>query len=246
MSFAAVMNSNQLWQRYQQHLCFVPELELTLDLSRMAFADDFFENMEPAMQAAFEAMAELEQGAIANPDENRMVGHYWLRSPQLAPTQKEADQIRDTLAAVRTLAADIHAGKLCPPKAAAFKRVLLIGIGGSALGPMFVADALGGKADKLPVDFIDNTDPDGIARVLDRLDGQLAETLCVVTSKSGGTPETRNGMLVVAEAYRRAGLAFPRHAVAITMPGSKMDELAVGEGWLARIPMFDWVGGRTE
>ena len=245
MGFAAVMNSNQLWQRYQQHLCFVPDLELTVDLSRMAFADDFFETMEPAMQAAFAAMAQLEKGAIANPDENRMVGHYWLRAPQLAPTQKESDQIRDTLAAVRTLAADIHAGKLCPPKAAAFKRVLLIGIGGSALGPMFVADALGGKADKLPVDFIDNTDPDGIARVLDRLDGKLAETLCVVTSKSGGTPETRNGMLAVAEAYRRAGLAFPQHAVAITMPGSKMDELAVGEGWLARIPMFDWVGGRT-
>jgi glucose-6-phosphate isomerase len=123
---------------------------------------------------------------------------------------------------------------------------LCIGIGGSALGPMFVADALGDPtADRMRVDFIDNTDPDGIDRTLRRLGGRLAETLCVVASKSGGTPETRNGMLLVADAYKAAGLDFPKHAVAITMPGSRMDLIATGEGWLARFPMYDWVGGRT-
>jgi glucose-6-phosphate isomerase len=66
-----------------------------------------------------------------------------------------------------------------------------------------------------------------------------------VATKSGGTPETRNGMLLVAEAYRTADLEFPRHAVAITMPGSQMDKTAAGQGWLARFPMYDWVGGRT-
>src|SRR5262249_3978423 len=55
----------------------------------------------------------------------------------------------------------------------------------------------------------------------------------------------RNGMLLVADAYRSAGLDFPRHAVAITMPGSRMDKTAVDEKWLARFPMFDWIGGRT-
>src|SRR6202007_1788274 len=67
----------------------------------------------------------------------------------------------------------------------------------------------------------------------------------IVTSKSGGTPDTRNGMVLVAEAYSTASLSFSRRAVAVTMPGSKMDELAAGEAWLARFPMFDWVGGRT-
>jgi glucose-6-phosphate isomerase len=52
-------------------------------------------------------------------------------------------------------------------------------------------------------------------------------------------------MLLVAEAYRTASLEFPRHAVAITMPGSQMDRTAAAQGWLARFPMFDWVGGRT-
>jgi glucose-6-phosphate isomerase len=37
------------------------------------------------MQRAFKAMSELEKGAIANPDENRRDGHYWLRNPALAP-----------------------------------------------------------------------------------------------------------------------------------------------------------------
>jgi glucose-6-phosphate isomerase len=93
--------------------------------------------------------------------------------------------------------------------------------------------------------FIDNTDPDGIARMIESLKGLLPETLVIVTSKSGGTPDTRNGMMVVAEAYRAAHLNFARHVVAVTMAGSQLDKLAASESWLARIPMFDWVGGRT-
>ena len=41
--------------------------------------------MEPAIQRAYAAMDALEGGAIANPDEGRMVGHYWLRAPRKAP-----------------------------------------------------------------------------------------------------------------------------------------------------------------
>jgi glucose-6-phosphate isomerase len=111
---------------------------------------------------------------------------------------------------------------------------------------MFVADALGDpQTDRMAVHFVDNTDPDGIARELFRLGGSLDETLCVVMSKSGGTPETRNGMLLAAEAYRKAGLDFGKHAVAVTGSGSMLDRLAEDEEWLARFPMWDWVGGRT-
>jgi glucose-6-phosphate isomerase len=240
------MNAQQLWQRYQHYLCRVPALGMTLDVSRMRFDDGFMERQKPAMKAAFQAMDALEKGAIANPDENRMVGHYWLRAPELAPTPEIAAEIRKTVEEVKTFAAGVHNGAVRPPKAARFTRVLSIGIGGSALGPEFVADALGSPTrDKMEIHFIDNTDPDGIARVLAALAGRLGETLCIVTSKSGGTPETRNGMLLVADAYRQAGLEFPRHAVAITMAGSQMDKTAAGERWLARFPMFDWIGGRT-
>jgi glucose-6-phosphate isomerase len=240
------MSTPVLWKRFQQYLSHVPSLGLTLDVSRMRFGEDFLDRMTAPMQRAFAAMDALERGAIANPDEKRMVGHYWLRAPDLAPSPAIAAEIRKTVADVKTFAAGVHGGSIRPPTAARFTQVLSIGIGGSALGPMFVADALGDPAgDRMAVHFIDNTDPDGIARTLEGLAGRLGETLCIVTSKSGGTPDTRNGMLLVAEAYREAGLEFGRHAVAVTMPGSQMDRTAEAQGWLARFPMFDWVGGRT-
>jgi glucose-6-phosphate isomerase len=239
------MNPAELWKRHQRYLCRVPTIGLTLDVSRMRFDDDFLEEMAPALQRAFTAMSALEKGAIANPDEKRMVGHYWLRAPDLAPTKEIADEIRKTVADIKSFAANVHGGSVRPPTAPKFTRLLSIGIGGSALGPMFVADALGGPDDRMNVEFIDNTDPDGIARTLAGLEGRLGETLSIVSSKSGGTPETRSGMLLVAEAYRKAGLEFPRHAVAVTMAGSRMDKTAKSEGWLARFPMFDWIGGRT-
>jgi glucose-6-phosphate isomerase len=212
----------------------------------MNFDEAFLSQMEPKMQKAFSAMDELEKGAIANPDEKRMVGHYWLRAANLAPTKEIAKEVTDTLADIKQFSADVHSGKIKTPGAAKFTRILSIGIGGSALGPEFVADALGDPStDKMHVHFIDNTDPDGIARTLRILKGKLGETLTLVTSKSGGTPETRNGMLVVSDAYKKAGLDFGPHAVAITMPGSNMDKYAIEHKWLKRIPMQDWVGGRT-
>jgi glucose-6-phosphate isomerase len=93
--------------------------------------------------------------------------------------------------------------------------------------------------------FLDNTDPDGIDRVFDAIGDGLTKTLTVVISKSGGTKETRNGMLEAKAQYERLGLAFGRHAVAVTGEGSDLDKYAVAEGFLARFPMWDWVGGRT-
>jgi glucose-6-phosphate isomerase len=81
--------------------------------------------------------------------------------------------------------------------------------------------------------------------VLAGLRGQLAKTLVVVISKSGGTAETRNGMLEAITAFKAAGLDPAKHFVAVTGEGSKLDATATSEGWLARFPMWDWVGGRT-
>ncbi|MEP7274229.1 MAG: glucose-6-phosphate isomerase [Acidobacteriota bacterium] len=240
------MQQDATWERFNRYHCCIPELDLTLNVSRMGFPDDFVASMVAPLELAFKAMDDLERGAIANPDEQRMVGHYWLRNPNLAPYSELTYEIQRVYQQVKSFAADVHAGRIKPPNGSLFRKVLSIGIGGSALGPMFVADALGevGK-DLTEVSFIDNTDPDGIGRTLSQLAGSLGETLCIVTSKSGGTPETRNGMLVVAEAYRQAGLDFPAHAVAITMPDSRLDKLANAQGWLSRFAIFDWIGGRT-
>lgn len=236
------MDTRALWERYQQYLCVVDDLGLTLDISRMGFTEAWLTAMGPAMQKAFDAMAALEAGAVANPDEKRQVGHYWLRAPELA-APADAAAIREALSQVKAFAADVHAAKVKPEKAARFTRQLVIGIGGSALGPQLAADALGGPGDRLTPHFFDNTDPDGFDRVLSQLGGALAETLVVVISKSGGTKETRNGLLEAQAAFVRAGLDFAKHAVAVTGQGSELDQAAAG--WLARFPMWDWVGGRT-
>jgi glucose-6-phosphate isomerase len=82
-------------------------------------------------------------------------------------------------------------------------------------------------------------------RVLAQIGSGLAGTLCLVISKSGGTKETRNGMLEAKAAYERAGLVFGRHAVAITQVDSELDDYAIKSNWIGRFPMWDWVGGRT-
>src|SRR3954447_26993623 len=127
------MNASELWHRYQKYLCRVPSLGLTLDVSRMRFDDGFLSRMGPPLASAFDGMEALEKGAIANPDENRMVGHYWLRSPDLAPTPEIAAEIRKTVADVKAFAAGVHGGQIRPPGADRFTGVLCVGIGGSAL-----------------------------------------------------------------------------------------------------------------
>lgn len=235
----------QLWERFQQHYKEFPALGLAIDLSRLNFAADFFQSMEPRIQKAFAAMSELEKGAIANPDENRMVGHYWLRNPALAPTPVIRREIEETVTSIKDFAAQIHGGKIRAPQGA-FKNLLLIGIGGSALGPQFVAHALGHPTrDKMRLFTFDNTDPDGMDRVLAQIGDGLGKTLCLVVSKSGGTKETRNGMLEAKAAFEQAGLNFAEHAVAITQAGSELDKCAVQSQWIKRFPMWDWVGGRT-
>jgi glucose-6-phosphate isomerase len=234
------------WTRFKQHYYQNPGLGFALDISRIPFPDDFVAKMEAPMQQAFAAMAALEQGAIANPDEQRMVGHYWLRAPQLAPSTALREEITGTLADIKAFAAKIHAGQITTAAGGRFTHLLVVGIGGSALGPQLVSHALGQPgADKLAVTFFDNTDPDGIDCVLAGLAGKLGSTLVVVVSKSGGTIETRNGMLEAAAAFKAAGIDHARHFVAVTGTGSKLAQVAQKEGWLAQFPMWDWVGGRT-
>ena len=235
----------QWWERFQKYYTVFPELGLAIDLSRMNVGDAYFTAMEPKIQKAFADMDALEGGAIANPDEKRMVGHYWLRNPALAPTPEIRAEIEQALVKIKDFAAKIHNGTI-RGAGGEFKNFLLIGIGGSALGPQFVAHALGHpRKDKLKPYFFDNTDPDGMSRTLAAIGKKLDRTLCIVISKSGGTKETRNGMLVAQAAYEKAGLNFGQHAVAVTMFGSELDKYTLANQWLERFPMWDWIGGRT-
>ena len=158
------MDAATLWQRYQDWLYYHKGLGFYLDVSRMRLDDAFVEAMRPKFEQAFKDMDALEKGAIANPDENRMVGHYWLRNPDLAPTPELQQEIINTLEQIEAFTAKVHTGAIHPPGASKFTDILSIGIGGSALGPEFVAEALAPDSPPLAIHFIDNTDPAGIDR----------------------------------------------------------------------------------
>ena len=67
------MPDEQLWN----------DLGTSIELDRMGSVET------TGWGAAIEAMGELERGAVANPDEGRQVGHYWLRAPSLASEEQE-------------------------------------------------------------------------------------------------------------------------------------------------------------
>ena len=232
------------WQAFKQHFIYLHQLKVSLDTSKVFFKENFFHNMQSKIVRAFNEMDALERGTLANPDEKRMVGHYWLRNFQLAPKQDINIILHDNWLKLRSFSEKILHQEI-QGSHGPFRNLLCIGIGGSALGPQLLSEALERKPKGLRPIFIDNTDPDGIARVLKKLSKHLGQTLVLVTSKSGSTPEPRNGLVEVQAAFLKQKIDFSKHAIAITCEGSKLDEQAKKEAWLARFPMWDWVGGRT-
>lgn len=238
------MKTDLLWQKFKERLFFDSATGFSLDSSRLNYDEAYLSTMDPKMQAAFNAMERLEAGEIANPDEQRMVGHYWLRAPQSAPSPQIYSAISNTLVRIKSFAEQVHSGAVSPRPGVKFSHILLVGIGGSALGPQFASQALGSPGDPIGISFFDNTDPDGMAKTVLSIPN-LNETLVLVISKSGGTKETRNGQLIAKSAFEAAGLDFSKHFIAVTGEGSELDKSAISEGWLERFPMWDWVGGRT-
>ena len=226
------------WTRFEQQLLCPPDTGLSLDLSAMPGSDTV---TPERLQGAVQAMAGLEEGAIANADEQRQVGHYWLRAPELAPSPEQRDVIVDTIDTCQALATTLL--QRFEPRF-----VLHLGIGGSALGPELLAEALAplqgaGGVDLRDYHVLDNTDPAGLEAHLRAV--EPARTVVLVVSKSGGTVETRNAMLRVRQAFADAGVPFAPRAVAITGRGSRLARLAADEGWAGTLPLWDWVGGRT-
>lgn len=189
---------------------------------------------------AFADLEATEAGEHVNIDEGRAVGHYWLRAPELAPTLQHARAIGDARAAIVAFAEDVRTGRVHNDAGEPFTDLLHVGIGGSQLGPALVTDALASGG--LRVHYLDNTDPDGIHRVLTSLGDRLATTLVSIASKSGGTTEPRNALALVWAALRARHLQPESHTVAITVEGSRLHHESAS--WRARFPLWDWVGGR--
>ena len=233
------------WQRFCELLWHHEPLGLWLDVSRMAVSAQQFRDFEAPFAQAFQAMDALEKGSIANPDEGRQVGHYWLRTPELAPERAVGEHISSEIRRLQSFGADVLEGRLKASNGETFTDVVWVGIGGSGLGPLLMIRALQENRQGLPFHFIDNVDPAGMSRLYDALGERLRTSLVIVVSKSGGTPEPHIGMVQTRERLEQLGCRWSQQAVAVTMQDSKLDQEAAAEGWLNRFDMFDWVGGRT-
>ncbi|MCP9774519.1 glucose-6-phosphate isomerase [Cyanobium sp. WAJ14-Wanaka] len=233
------------WHRFCELLWYDENLGFWLDVSRMKLGSAQLAELGPGFDRAFQAMAALEAGSIANADEQRQVGHYWLRDPGLAPDPASRDHIAQEIDRLEAFGQEILAGSIKSANGHSFTDVLWIGIGGSGLGPLLMIRALQEEGKGLPFHFFDNVDPQGMSRTLAALDSRLATTLVVVVSKSGGTPEPHIGMEQARARLEARGGQWAQQAVAVTLLGSKLDQIAESQNWLRRFDMFDWVGGRT-
>ena len=247
MSFPdfSVSDVKTQWKRLCDLLWFDDDLGIWLDISRMHLNAADLDRLQPGFETAFAAMQQLEAGSIANADEQRQVGHYWLRSPQLAPSAPVGNHVAQEIDQIEQFGQDVLSGVLKAPCGEPFTDVLWIGIGGSGLGPMLMVRALQNPGTGLPFHFFDNVDPNGMSAVLAGLGDRFKTTLVVTVSKSGGTPEPHLGMEQARHRLEAEGGSWAGQAVAITMTDSKLDQEASQQGWLRRFDMFDWVGGRT-
>ena len=145
-------------------------------------------------------------------------------------------QQKDLPLAFKALAADV--------KTTGFKSVLLLGMGGSSLCPEVLAVTFGQQAGFPALHIVDSTDPAQVKAARDKVN--LAETLVVVASKSGSTLEPnvlKQYFFAEMEKAVGAGKAGS-HFLAITDPGSKMEQVAKGDGFRHIFYGDPAIGGR--
>jgi glucose-6-phosphate isomerase len=156
-------------------------------------------------------------GPQAQPEAARRLA--WVSLPQTS---------RPLLATIEALRAELHS--------AGIDRVILAGMGGSSLAPEVIC-----ATDKVALTVLDTTDP---GQVADALAGDLRRSVLVVSSKSGSTVETDSHRRVFTAAFTAAGLDPAAHLVAVTDPGSPLQQIAEEQRYRAVITAEANVGGR--
>jgi transaldolase / glucose-6-phosphate isomerase len=123
-------------------------------------------------------------------------------------------------------------------KAEGFTDAVLLGMGGSSLGPEVIRRSYGQIPDALRLHVLDSTDPGAVLEVERTVD--LETTLFIVSSKSGGTLETLSHMRYFFERTGGDGRRF----VAVTDPGSPLVDLARERGFRHVFENDPEIGGR--
>lgn len=206
-------------------------MKLKFDFNNMM--DDFIGD-EGISEQEIEAQREAAKDAYQYLEKNR--GKGWMGWTELPYNQEEV--VRDII----YTAAEVRAK---------FKNFVVLGIGGSALGPMAAFNALCHlrynelDEDKRGVKFYveDNVDPERMKSLLDIID--VKDTCFNVITKSGATSETMSQYLIITDLLRRkCGKDWAKHIIATTSRSKgNLIKLAAAEGFKTYyIP--DGVGGR--
>jgi len=129
-------------------------------------------------------------------------------------------------------------------KRAGFSDILLLGMGGSSLGPEVLAQSFGTRPGFPRLQVVDSTDPAQLRRIESSID--LKRTLFVVSSKSGSTLEPN---IFKQYFFERAKAALgeaeaARHFVAITDPGSSVEKMARTQRFRGVFHGVPTIGGR--
>lgn len=234
--------------RFADNLVTAPHLRL--DLSRQRWDGEIRAALVDLARETglLDARAELFRANALNPTEGRAVLHTALRRPIGERLEFGGEDIlegvHEALDRVCDFAEAVRDGRWRGCTGAAIEHVVNIGIGGSALGPALVCDALEPSVAPGPsVHFLANIDGFEAHTLLAQLPAD--RTLFVIASKSFGTLETR----VNAETARRWFLergggieGIARHFVAVSTNLEAAARFGLPEENL--FPLWDWVGGR--
>lgn len=172
------------------------------------------------------------QAALADWKDKTKLEKLWAKDASLWTGEDEAkwlgwldivERQQADIATLRALAEDV--------RAAGFKHCLLLGMGGSSLCPEVLALTYGAQPGMPVLHIVDSTDPAQVAAA--RKSVKLEETVCIVASKSGSTLEPNIlkayffAEMTKAVGAEKAG----SHFIAITDPGSKMEQVAKQDGF---------------
>lgn len=219
--------------------------QIFLDFSKNHIDEDIFEALcEIANDAKLPAWIQaLYSGDLVNNTEHRPALHTALRTPELCPSEKQAE-VKAALEKVESLVNEVHTGQWLGHTGKAITDVVNIGIGGSDLGPRMVVTALKAFKNKsLEVHFAANIDGADLADQLEALNPET--TLFVIASKSFSTLETRENALAARRWLLNFGCKHEQlqhHFVAVSSNISAAIEFGISENNI--LPMWSWVGGR--
>ncbi len=182
---------------------------------------------------------------LADWDQGRKMQRLWQRDASLWTNQDEAKWLGwlDIVNGTARVSPELEAF-LRDIDQERFPHALLLGMGGSSLCPEVMAQTFGPVKGKPELLVLDSTDPVQVLSFRKRIDP--ARTLFIVSSKSGSTLEPNIlfqyfwAETVKAIGQEKAG----RHFVAITDPGSKMEQVAKEHRFRAIFPGRPSIGGR--